>query len=160
MIIELSVALIAIAFTVLVIYVVITLRSAKASLDQANETLAEVRDKVDGIHLEATKLIKNTNAITEDVGEKVKSLDTLFASIGQISESVNQVTASAKDVSSAVSRTMVSRIEETINDPKTANMMKWATLAMQVWAKWRSVKSQETDPVSTQIINKGDGQHG
>jgi|SRR5690625_4621351 len=150
MIISLSVALIAIAFTVLVIYLVITLKSAKVSIDQANDTLAEVRDKVDNIEVEAMNLLQNTNAITGDVKEKMHSLDTLFASIGQISESVHQVTASAKEVSSTVSRTVTSQAEKAIHDPKTTEILKWTTLAMQIWARWKNVKSEEADQASTQ----------
>lgn len=43
MLIDISVAIIAVAFAVLVIYLILTLKSARASLDQANQTLNQVQ---------------------------------------------------------------------------------------------------------------------
>jgi uncharacterized protein YoxC len=141
LIIQISVACIAAAFIVLVYFLVKTLISAKASLEQVTETLAHIDAKVDAISQETVKLMHTTQQITDDVQGKMKSVDTLFRSIGQVGESVSQVSASVKQVSATVSDS-VRRAGDRVNRERNqvAEVMEWATLGLQLWRKWQSRK--------------------
>lgn len=145
--IEISVALIAVAFTVLVIYLIITLRSARASLQQTNETLIQVQGQLDRISEESLKLIHNTTLLTEDVHGKIKQLDSLFESISHVGESVNEVTSSVKQVSATVAQTVTSNVQRAAeqNDERLEQILKYASAAMKLWFRWKGYKSDHSE---------------
>ncbi|MEF3303711.1 DUF948 domain-containing protein [Paenibacillus sp. GYB003] len=143
MIIQISVACIAAAFIVLVVFLVAALQSARASLKQVNETLAHIDAKMDAISGETVKLMRQTQQIADDVQGKMKSLDTLFHSIGQVGESVHQITASVKQVSATVSNSVRLAGEKAVKERNTtAELVEWASLAVHLWRKWQSRKQQ------------------
>lgn len=148
MIIEISVACIAVAFVVLVAFLVATLQSARASLKQVSETLAHLEVKVDAISQETVKLMHTTQNIADDVQGKMKSVDTLFHSIGQVGESVHQITSSVKQVSATVSDS-VRRAGDKVNRERsrnqTAEWMELASLGLHLWRKWQSRRKQDND---------------
>lgn len=139
-----SVALIAVAFTALVIYLIITLKSARASLEQTNQTLAQVQSQLDRISEESLKLIQNTTLITEDVHGKMKQLDSLFESIGHVGESVNEVTSSVKQVSASVAQSLTSNVKRATEqqDERLQQVIKYASAAMNLWFKFKNHKDQ------------------
>lgn len=59
MIIELSVALVAIAFAVLVFFLIKTLKSAKDSLDKVSQTLVEVQKTMDELTYEVKTTVRH-----------------------------------------------------------------------------------------------------
>ncbi|RKN85420.1 DUF948 domain-containing protein [Paenibacillus ginsengarvi] len=141
MIIQISVACIATAFIVLVVYLVAALQTARASLKQVNETLVHIDAKLDAVTGETVKLMQQTQQIADNVQGKMNSLDTLFHSIGQVGESVSEVTASVKQVSATVSNS-VRLAGDKVNRERntTAELMEWASLALHLWRKWQSRK--------------------
>ena len=72
MIIELSVAVIAVAFVALTIYLIIALRSVNDSVQQVSKTLEKVQQQVDEVTRETVVLMRTTNQITEDLQKKIK----------------------------------------------------------------------------------------
>ncbi|GAA3401346.1 DUF948 domain-containing protein [Paenibacillus hodogayensis] len=141
MIIQISVACIAVAFIVLVVFLAATLQSVRASLKQVNETLAHVDMKLDTITAETVKLMQRTEHIAGDVEGKLKSLDALFLSVGQVGESVHQITTSVKQVSATVSNSVRAAGEKASRERnRTSEMLEWASLGLHLWRKWQSRK--------------------
>lgn len=77
MIIEISIAVIALAFVILVIYLVITLNSAHKTLKQVDRTLLEFHHEIRG-------LTQTTHKVAENVLQKAQSLDPIFNSLHEV----------------------------------------------------------------------------
>ncbi|AZK46162.1 DUF948 domain-containing protein [Paenibacillus lentus] len=167
MIWQLSVALIAVAFVVLVIFVVKTLKAAEKSLDKTTQTLQEIHKTVDELSYEVKQVVRQANSITEDVEHKMKQLDPVLESVKNVGDVLNEVTLAAKQVSTS----LIGRVKKpphhtagktgakqvAAEDPidsststygstynrETASKsepgwMKWVDIASSVWHKYRS----------------------
>lgn len=96
MVIQISVAVAAIAFAGLAVYLILTLRKGMTTLGETNKTLAEVRNAVHGLTQEASQLIRNANQVTRDVKGKMRTIDPLFESAHDVGEVIQTVTDSVK----------------------------------------------------------------
>lgn len=96
MVIQLSVALAAVAFVCLVAFVILTLRKGMTTLGETNRTLGEVRNAIHGLTGEATQLIHTANQVTRDVKGKIKTIDPIFESAHNVGEVIQTVTESFK----------------------------------------------------------------
>ncbi|WP_151737414.1 DUF948 domain-containing protein ['Paenibacillus yunnanensis' Narsing Rao et al. 2020] len=102
MIIELSVALVAIAFAVLVFFLIKTLQSAKVSLDKVSQTLQEVQKTVDELTYEVKTTVRHANDITADVQGKIQKIDPIVDSVKNLGDVMNELTLTVKQVSVTV----------------------------------------------------------
>ncbi|QTC40441.1 DUF948 domain-containing protein [Bacillus sp. V3] len=66
---EWSAVIAAVAFTILFIYLILTLRTVMTTLAETKKTLADTRSAVNGITEEAKELIHTANQISVDVKE-------------------------------------------------------------------------------------------
>lgn len=102
MIIELSVALVAIAFAVLVFFLIKTLKSAKDSLDKVSQTLQEVQKTMDELTYEVKTTVRHANEITADVQGKIQKIDPVIDSVKNLGDVMNELTLTVKEVSVTV----------------------------------------------------------
>ncbi|WP_342552802.1 DUF948 domain-containing protein [Paenibacillus sp. FSL R7-0652] len=102
MIYQLSVALIAVAFAVLVFFLIRTLKSAQGSLDNVSQTLQEVQKTIDELSYEVKQTVRHANDITADVQHKMKKIDPVMESVENLGEVLSEVTAAAKQVSTTL----------------------------------------------------------
>ncbi|WP_440112681.1 DUF948 domain-containing protein [Paenibacillus sp. QZ-Y1] len=102
MIYQISVALIAVAFAVLVFFLIRTLKSAQGSLDNVSQTLQEVQKTIDELSYEVKQTVRHANDITVDVQHKMKQIDPVMESVQNLGEVLNEVTEAAKQVSSTL----------------------------------------------------------
>lgn len=102
MIIELSVALAAIAFAVLVFFLIKTLKSAKESLDKVSQTLQEVQKTIDELTYEVKTTVRHANDITADVQGKIQKIDPIVDSVKNLGDVMNELTLTVKQVSVTV----------------------------------------------------------
>lgn len=136
MIIQFSVALIAVAFVVLVAFLIVTLRSMSDLLKQTNTTIRELQGEIKGISKEASHLLQHTNQVTVDVLDKLHSLEPTFDSVKNVGEVVEDITSSVKQASSVVARTIQAKVKEEVNLPlnnRIAQVLTFAPLAVDVW---------------------------
>ncbi|PPA70442.1 DUF948 domain-containing protein [Jeotgalibacillus proteolyticus] len=96
MIIESSVAAIAIAFIWLVVFVIRLLQKGMVTLGETNRTLDEVRNAVHGLTQESSKLINTANQVTVDAKHKMRTVDPLMESVQDVGEVIHQITNSVK----------------------------------------------------------------
>jgi len=99
MIIELSVALVAVAFAVLVFFLIKTLSSAKESLDKVSQTLQEVQKTIDELTYEVKTTVRHANDITLDVQGKIQKIDPIMDSVKNLGDVMSELTLSVKQVS-------------------------------------------------------------
>ncbi|MGG6313959.1 DUF948 domain-containing protein [Paenibacillus macerans] len=113
MIWEISVAVAAAAFVVLVAYLVKTLKAAERSLQTTTETLQEVQKTIDELGSEVKQIVRQANDLTGDIQHKMKQIDPVLESVKNAGEVLSEVTLATKQVSAA----LVGRIK---SRPKTA----------------------------------------
>ncbi len=146
---EISVAVIAAAFVVLTVYLIMTLRTARESMQQMNSTIERLEQQVDGLSGEAQQLLKNSREMTADLQGKVKSLDGVFATaqqlgnsmqrvgsaVEQAGEAVHEVTSSVKQVSTAVSHNVTNKVQRAAaGNANTIDMaITFLTSGLQLW---------------------------
>lgn len=168
MIWQISVALIAVAFVVLVVFLVKTLKAAENSLDKTTQTLQEIQKTVDELSYEVKQVVRQANSITEDVEHKMKQLDPVLESVKNVGDVLNEVTLAAKQVSTSligrmkktshkaaskagkeqvlqeehpVDRSMHtygSTYDRAESSKSEPGWMKWVDIASGVWSKYRS----------------------
>lgn len=102
MIIELSVALVAVAFAVLVFFLIKTLKSAKDSLDNVSQTLKEVQKTIDELTYEVKTTVRHANDITADVQNKIQKIDPVIDSVKNLGDVMSELTLTVKQVSVTV----------------------------------------------------------
>ncbi|HEY2491468.1 MAG TPA: DUF948 domain-containing protein [Paenibacillus sp.] len=163
--IEISVALIAVAFAILVIFLIKTLRAATHSLDKTTQTLQEVQKTIDELSYEVKQTIRHANDITVDVQAKMKQIDPVMDSVQNIGEVLSEVTLAAKQVSTTLidkmksnkrrdvpasqpshGSTVSSAEQHTVKSYATVNnrvtkpapsWVKYVDVAAEVWKKFR-----------------------
>ncbi|NIK80219.1 uncharacterized protein YoxC [Paenibacillus castaneae] len=112
-VIQISVAVIAVAFLVLLYSLVQTLKTLRGTLEETRETIGQLRTEVTQISVDVKEAIHNTNEMTRDVRTKLRSLDVLFTSVNDIGHAIHSFTGVARE--SAAS--LVSSIKRESNKP-------------------------------------------
>jgi len=85
MIIEISIAVIALAFVILVIYLITLISSLRVTLGQVNNTLVE-----------AQKVVEHTNQISYDLKQKSEALNPVFNAISSAGEVLERKASTLK----------------------------------------------------------------
>ncbi|UXH43287.1 DUF948 domain-containing protein [Rossellomorea vietnamensis] len=93
---EWSAVIAAVAFTILVVYLIMTLRKVMTTLAETEKTLSDTRNAVNGITGEAEELIHTANQISDDVKGKMKAVDPLIESVHDVGDMLHNVTSSVK----------------------------------------------------------------
>lgn len=94
MIIEISIAVIALAFVALVIYLIVLICALRTTLGQVNNTLSETRKQLNDVGFQAQKAAEHANQISYDLKYKAEALNPVFNAIsnaGQILEHKSSV---------------------------------------------------------------------
>ncbi|WP_159888583.1 DUF948 domain-containing protein [Paenibacillus puerhi] len=142
MIIEISVAIVAIAFAALVVYLIKTLRSVTELLSQTNVTIREIQGQINGISVEATELLRHTNEVTVDVRNKLHSIDPVVYSVKNIGDAVQEVTDTVKEATAAVAGSI--RRNVPAETPKTgeaiSRVIQAVPMLLEIWHTWRAPK--------------------
>ncbi|MGF7048326.1 uncharacterized protein YoxC [Paenibacillus sp. DS2015] len=140
--IEVSVALIAVAFAILVIFLIKTLRAATQSLDKTTQTLQEVQKTIDELSYEVKQTIRHANDITVDVQAKMKQIDPVMDSVQNLGEVLSEVTQAAKQVST----TLIDRMKSSKRHTPAPQRSQVSTASS---AEQRTVQSYATINEST-----------
>ncbi|NLP50415.1 DUF948 domain-containing protein [Bacillus sp. RO1] len=93
---EWSAVIAAVAFTVLVIYLVMTLRKVMTTLAETIQTLSDARTAVNGITEEAEDLIHRANQISDDVKGKMEAVEPLIESAHDVGDMIHNITSEVK----------------------------------------------------------------
>ncbi len=140
MIIEISVATVAIACVVLIIYLILALRKLTELIQKANLTMQFIEKNSSSFAEESIELLRNSKEITHDLKEKLASLDAGFSSIRQTGEAANEIATSVKQASTAVSRVISSTIlaVESKSNSAVTDVLQTIPLLINIWKKFKS----------------------
>ncbi|MDE8564710.1 DUF948 domain-containing protein [Anoxybacillus rupiensis] len=126
-ILYLSVALVAIAFFILVVYLVKTLKRVQETLQSLTKTIEGMEKQVNEIGTETSQLLHKTNAAADDVQKKMESLNRLFDTVKQVGATIQTFNDSlAKQLSS--------------NEQKVIQAVQWGNAFLEIWGKWKRRK--------------------
>lgn len=159
MMIEIGVLIIAIAFAVLVLFLIKTLKAATHSLEKTTQTLQEVQKTIDELGYEVKQTVRHANNITVDLQAKMKQIDPVMDSVHNLGEVLSEVTYAAKQLSTTVmdkikknnvktsSNTQPSTPEQrtiesyaALNETKSTkdtSWVKYVDVAAGIWQKFR-----------------------
>ena len=138
-ILYLSVALIAIAFLVLVIYLAKTLNSLQATLSSVSKTLTGLEKQLDGVTAETTVLLKKTNALADDIQEKSESLNSVVHAVKDVGETVSKFNGSLK----TLTQSFDTQVEQ--NKEKISQIVQWGNVVLELKDKWNARKQTTAD---------------
>jgi uncharacterized protein YoxC len=102
MLTQISIFIIAIAFAVLVIFLIKILKAAQGSLDKVTQTLQDVQKTVDELSYEVKQTFRHASDITADVDHKLKQVGPIMESVKNLGEVLSEVTLAAKQASTAL----------------------------------------------------------
>ncbi len=143
-ILYLSVALIAIAFLILVIFLSRTLRSLQITLDNVAKTLSGLEKQMEGITVETTELLHKTNALATDIQEKTKKLNTVVDAVQDVGTSIQRFNGSIQKVSDNVS------VQVERNQEKVTQVIQWGNVLIDLWDKWKDKKEVKREEQTIQ----------
>jgi len=99
----------AIAFAVLVVFIILTLRKVTDILDEvekiaqeANKSLAVITKDVDHLSIEVEGLLNKTNTLVDDLNGKIGKTDPLFTAIGDLGVTVSDVNQSTRNLATSL----------------------------------------------------------
>ncbi|WP_071460412.1 DUF948 domain-containing protein [Bacillus massilinigeriensis] len=141
-ILYLSVAVIAVAFLVLVIYLAKTLKSLQATLDSAAHNLSGLERQLDGVTKEMAQLLHKTNTLADDIQRKSESLNGVVNAVKDVGNSVQKFNQSIHSISAAVNQ----QIDK--NQDKISQVVQWSNVFLELKDKW---KARRTAPVSHEL---------
>ncbi|ETI70433.1 DUF948 domain-containing protein [Neobacillus vireti] len=137
-ILYLSVALIAIAFLVLVIYLAKTLRSLQGTLTSVSQTLTGLEKQLDGVTSETTLLLQKTNALAEDIQHKSESLNSVVDAVKDVGTTVSKFNGTLKNITNSVDV----QVEE--NKEKISQIVQWSNVLLELKDNWKARKEAKT----------------
>lgn len=130
-IVYISVAVLAVAFAVLVYYVSRTLKSAEKTLNHVASTMEGLEKQLNGITSETAELLHKTNHLADEIGQKTKSFNPFFDSVKDVGESIQSVNRSLRTVSDKVSR------ETERQAGQVSQVIQWSQAAIDIWGRWK-----------------------
>ncbi|WP_432355517.1 DUF948 domain-containing protein [Sporosarcina sp. A2] len=133
-----SAAIAALSLLLIAIFVITTLKSAKATMNEVSETVTSIQTKLNGITDQANALLSNTNRITEDVERKMQSLNSVAKTAEKLDDSTVHMNQSFQSLSEQISNP----------DPKYKDLMQKANtitgIAASIYFRAKREKAKQT----------------
>ncbi len=101
---NIALLIIAIAFDVLVVFLVIVLHKVSKVVEEANRTVKLVSSDVDVLLHQADGIMAKANTLLDDVNGKVATIDPLFTAVADFYESVSDINASSRKLVTRLNR--------------------------------------------------------
>ncbi|MGN1402639.1 MAG: DUF948 domain-containing protein [Bacillus sp. (in: firmicutes)] len=130
-----SAAIAAIAFFILVIFLVKTLKSLQVTLDSVSETLTGVEKQMQGLTTESTLLLHKTNMLAEDLQKKSENLNTVVDAVKDVGTTLKGFNTSLQKVSVKVGQEMEQ------NQDKIAQAVQWGNVLFELKDMWKKKKT-------------------
>ena len=147
-ILYLSVALIAIAFLVLVIYVAKTLKSLQGTLNSVSTTLTSLEKQLEGVTSETTTLLHKTNTLADDIQQKAENLNSVVDAVKDVGVTVSKFNGTLQ----SISNTFESQVEE--NKEKISQIIQWSDIFLELKDKWKARKQAKTEEMTTKEVKR------
>ncbi|WP_342432654.1 DUF948 domain-containing protein [Neobacillus sp. FSL H8-0543] len=146
-ILYLSIALIAVAFMVLVIYLAKTLKALEGTLSSVSTTLVGLEKQLDGVTKETTELLQKTNALADDIQDKSERLTSVVDAVKDVGTTVSKFNGTLKNLTSSFD------IQVEQNKEKVSQIVQWSNVILELKDKWTERKQPKSE-VPTEKIQR------
>lgn len=133
-ILYLSVALIAIAFLVLVIYLAKALNSLQATLTSVSGTLKGLEKQLEAVMGETHQLLQKTNELADDIHQKSKNLNSVVEAVKGVGTTVSKFNGTLQNITNSVDQS----VEE--SKEKVSQIIQWSNIFLELKDKWQERK--------------------
>ncbi|MFD2446434.1 DUF948 domain-containing protein [Bacillus sp. CGMCC 1.16607] len=137
MIISISVAIIAMAFVVLVIFLVKTLKAVQGTMEGVSKTLAGIEKQLDEVTKETALLLHKTNVLADDIQEKAESLNSVVVAVKGVGSTVNKFNHSLRSVATSFDQ----QVEQ--NKDKISQVVQWSNILLELKDKWKAKREEK-----------------
>jgi uncharacterized protein YoxC len=144
-ILYLSVALIAVAFVVLVIYLAKTLTALQGTLTSVSTTLVGLEKQLDGVTKETTELLQKTNALADDIQDKSERLTSVVDAVKDVGSTVSKFNGTLKNLTSSFD------IQVEQNKEKVSQIVQWSNVILELKDKWTERKQPKNETPTEKI---------
>ncbi|MDF2723323.1 MAG: hypothetical protein K0Q59_2998 [Paenibacillus sp.] len=146
MIWQISLILVALAFVVLVFYLVQTLKSLRGSLDEIRNTMVDMKGELAQVSTEVKDVLYNTNQMAVDVRTKLHDLGPLFSSVSDVGNMLSDLTTTVRQSASSVASVInAGRKQAMAKAPsKIGIVMKGVPVVIELWKSLKAAKSKQT----------------
>ncbi|MFL6555998.1 MAG: DUF948 domain-containing protein [Bacillus sp. (in: firmicutes)] len=138
-ILYLSVALIAIAFLVLVIFLAATLKSFQVTLTSVSKTLIGLEKQLDGVTAETTLLLHKTNALADDIQQKSESLTSVVEAVKDVGTTVTKFNGTLQNITKSVDI----HVEE--SKEKISQIVQWGNVFLELKDKLQARRQAKNE---------------
>lgn len=132
-----SVGIIAIAFCILVYYVIKTLKSFSKSLEKITATVDRLEGRVEEVTIETSALLKKVNRLTDDWQEKSTKLNKIVDSSEEIANTIHAFNDSLDDISTGILKQIKN------NQDKIAQVIQLGKIVLELKEKWSEIKQRK-----------------
>lgn len=137
---QISMAVIAMAFLVLLYSIIQTLKILRGALAEMQQTLSSLRTEVTQISIEVKEAVHHTNAMTLDVRTKLRSLDVLFASVNDLGHALHSFTGAAKESAASVVATIKGGEKKPAREPGLLSTIYDGVIStIRIWNKVKKI---------------------
>jgi uncharacterized protein YoxC len=144
-ILYLSVALIAVAFMVLVIYLARTLKALQGTLTSVSTTLVGLEKQLNGVTKETTELLQKTNALADDIQDKTERLTSVVDAVKDVGTTVSKFNGTLKNLTSSFD------IQVEQNKEKVSQIVQWSNVILELKDKWTERKQPKSETPTEKI---------
>ncbi|MDO6658062.1 DUF948 domain-containing protein [Anaerobacillus sp. 1_MG-2023] len=130
-----AVAIIAIVFAVLSVFLIKVLKSTEKTLSNTAEMIDSLQGQINGLSKETTMMLHKTNVLADEVQSKVGQFSPVFESVKETGDSLQNLSRSFSKLSHSVEKGVESK------QGKAAEAANWGSTALAMWEKYRFKKS-------------------
>ncbi|MGY4689474.1 DUF948 domain-containing protein [Salibacterium sp. K-3] len=143
-----SILIIAIAFAVLVIFLIRALHNLTNVLGGVSKTVEKLPDQLDDVMKETGVVIHNSNETLLDLNEKMRTLNPLFYILGDAGEASRKLSSSLVDVTASMKKN-TDEAKEQADNRDLGGLYGGAALAYYLFQKRKALKNlKESDETS------------
>ena len=126
----------AVCLTVLVVYLLTVLKTAKETLTSTKDSLEKSQRELAALTEEATRTMRTAGQIAEDVQAQVNQAKAFVQAVSDCGSSVQHIGESLRQVASVLSAA-ASRVRDgmTAHQSKMAEIGEWIAAGCQLWQK-------------------------
>ncbi|NOV00881.1 DUF948 domain-containing protein [Paenibacillus planticolens] len=143
---EISAVSSALAFIVLVVFMVRTLIAAKQMLHQLSVTVAQTEQQLAKTAGEAEQLLKQACQLTEDVHMQVLAIEPTIQSIEKTGAAIGDVASVLRNGTRMMNESLhgAERVVHT-HQKRIQDVMEWATTGYELWQRWQANRKAKSD---------------
>ncbi len=130
-----AVAIIAIAFAVLSVFLIKILKSTERTLSNTAVMIDSLQEQINGLSKETIMMLHKTNVLADDVQSKVGKFSPVFQSVTETGESLHNLSQSFSKLSQSFEKGVEAK------QGKAAEAANWGSTALAMWEKYRKKDS-------------------